>query len=80
MASERRWRAARRPGSILPDRCGRLHASESFDDDRLSSDEVRSNEDAIQDLRFVTMAELVADREQLETWSRICVDHLASQS
>jgi predicted NUDIX family phosphoesterase len=44
----------------------------------LSSDDVRSNEDAIQDLRFVTLAELATQREDLETWSRICVDHLAS--
>lgn len=43
----------------------------------LSSAEVRSNEDAIQDLCFVTLAELAAQRESLETWSRICVDHLA---
>ena len=42
----------------------------------LSSDEVRSNEDAIQDLRFATLEELLAEREDLETWSRICVDHL----
>lgn len=44
----------------------------------LSSDEVRSNEDAIQDLRFVSLAELIAQREDLEIWSRICVDHLAA--
>ena len=44
----------------------------------LSSDEVRSNEDAIQELCFATLDELAAQREQLETWSRICVDHLAS--
>lgn len=44
----------------------------------LSSDEVRSNEDAIQDLCFVSLADLTALREQLETWSRICVDHLAT--
>jgi predicted NUDIX family phosphoesterase len=43
----------------------------------LSSDEVSSNEDAIQDLQFFSLAELVAQREDLETWSRICVDHLA---
>jgi predicted NUDIX family phosphoesterase len=45
----------------------------------LSSDEVTSNEDAIQDLRFVALEELAAQREDLETWSRICVDHLISR-
>jgi predicted NUDIX family phosphoesterase len=44
----------------------------------LSSDEVKSNEDAIQDLRFHTLEELHAMRDQLETWSQICVDHLHS--
>ena len=42
----------------------------------LSSDDVRSNEDAIQDLRFDSLAELHANRDQLETWSQICIDHL----
>jgi predicted NUDIX family phosphoesterase len=42
----------------------------------LSSDEVQSNEDAIQDLGFYTLAELRAMREELETWSQIIVDHL----
>lgn len=42
----------------------------------LSGDDVQSNEDAIQDLRFETLAELHANRDQLETWSQICVDHL----
>ena len=42
----------------------------------LSSDDVKSNEDAIQDLRFHTLEELHAMRDQLETWSQICVDHL----
>jgi predicted NUDIX family phosphoesterase len=42
----------------------------------LSSDEVQSNEDAIQDLRFYTLAELRAMRDELETWSQIIVDHL----
>lgn len=44
----------------------------------LSSPEVRSNEDAIQDLTFHTLAELLAVQDQLESWSRICVDHLAA--
>lgn len=42
----------------------------------LSSDDVRSNEEAIQDLSFYTLAELRAMREDLETWSQIIVDHL----
>jgi predicted NUDIX family phosphoesterase len=42
----------------------------------LSSDEVSSNEDAIQDLRFETLEDLHASRERLETWSQICIDHL----
>lgn len=42
----------------------------------LSSGEVRSNEDAIQDLQFYTLGELRAMRDQLETWSQIIVDHL----
>lgn len=42
----------------------------------LSSDEVRSNEDAIQDLRFESLDDLHARRDQLETWSQICIDHL----
>ena len=44
----------------------------------LSSDDVQSNEAAIQDLRLHTLAELHAMRDQLETWSQICVDHLWS--
>lgn len=45
----------------------------------LSSDEVKSNEEAIQDLRFVTLADLVAGIDSLESWSKICVEHLAGQ-
>lgn len=43
----------------------------------LSSDEVSSNEDAIQDLRFHTLEELLAMYDNLETWSQILVKHLA---
>ncbi len=42
----------------------------------LSSNDVRSNEDAIQDLQFYTLGELHAMRDQLEAWSQIIVDHL----
>jgi predicted NUDIX family phosphoesterase len=45
----------------------------------LEGDEVTSNEDAIQDIRFVPLDELHRDRENLETWSRICVEHLWSE-
>ena len=44
----------------------------------LSSDDVASNEDAIQDLQFVPLAELVAGVDSLESWSKICVEHLAA--
>ena len=43
----------------------------------LSSDDVASNEDAIQDLQFVSLADLVAGLDNLESWSKICVEHLA---
>lgn len=45
----------------------------------LESDDVVSNEDAIQDLRFVPLDELVAAKDSLETWSSICVAHLQSR-
>jgi predicted NUDIX family phosphoesterase len=43
----------------------------------LGTEDVKSNEDAIQDLRFMSLEELVAEQDQLESWSKICVDHLA---
>jgi predicted NUDIX family phosphoesterase len=46
----------------------------------LETDQVTSNEDAIQDLRFATLEELVANIDKLETWSAICVKHLTAQS
>ena len=42
----------------------------------LSSGDVKSNEDAIQDLRFETLEDLHGSRDRLETWSQICIDHL----
>lgn len=45
----------------------------------LESDAVTSNEEAIQNIRFVPLEELHRDRENLETWSRICVEHLWSR-
>lgn len=44
----------------------------------LEENGVTSNEDAIQNIRFVPLDELYGDRENLETWSRICVEHLWS--
>lgn len=44
----------------------------------LDSDEVVSNEEAIQDLRFVPVEELRSGLDRLETWSAICVRHLAT--
>ena len=46
----------------------------------LSSDDVQSNEDAIQNLRFHTLQELIDSRDQLETWSQIIVDHLQASA
>lgn len=46
----------------------------------LESDDVTSNEDAIQDIQFLTLEELGARTDALETWSAICVKHLQSQS
>lgn len=40
----------------------------------LESPEVAPNEAAITDLEFLSHAELKARRDQLETWSQICVD------
>ncbi len=45
----------------------------------LDSDEVRSNEEAIQDLAFVPLERLAAQKEELESWSRICIEHLAGR-
>ena len=43
----------------------------------LESDDVVSNEEAIQDIQFLTLPELNR-QDGLETWSRICVDYLAA--
>jgi predicted NUDIX family phosphoesterase len=45
----------------------------------LENDDVVSNEDAIQDLQFVPLADLIANADGLETWSSICVQHLAQR-
>jgi predicted NUDIX family phosphoesterase len=43
----------------------------------LSQGEVSSAEDQLQQLEFLTLAELNEKREKLETWSQICVDGLS---
>ncbi|MEN3942683.1 hypothetical protein WJU23_15385 [Prosthecobacter sp. SYSU 5D2] len=45
----------------------------------LGTADVKSNEEAIQDLRFVTLDELVAEKDSLESWSKICVEYLAGK-
>jgi predicted NUDIX family phosphoesterase len=42
----------------------------------LDSDDVTSAEDNITGLRFLTLEELAAERDRLETWSQICLDGL----
>lgn len=42
----------------------------------LESDEVTPGEDNIVDLQFLSLDELQARKDQLETWSQICVDGL----
>lgn len=44
----------------------------------LDSDEVTSNEAAIQDIAFQSLEDLHREREQLETWSRICLEFLCA--
>ena len=46
----------------------------------LETADVTSNEDALQDLQFLSLAELVASKDQLESWSAMCVEHLAAAS
>ena len=46
----------------------------------LESDDVASNEDAIQDIEFLSLDELDAMKDRLETWSQICVAHLRSRA
>lgn len=44
----------------------------------LESDDVAANEDNITRLRFLSLEELAAERETLETWSQLCLDFLPS--
>ena len=43
---------------------------------RLEEAKVQKRESMITNLAFLTKAELLERRENLETWSQICVDHL----
>jgi predicted NUDIX family phosphoesterase len=45
----------------------------------LESDDVVSNEDAIQKIEFLALDELGGMMDRLETWSQICVNHLRSR-
>lgn len=45
----------------------------------LESNDVTSNEDAIQDIEFLSLDELDAMKDRLETWSQICLAHLRSR-
>jgi predicted NUDIX family phosphoesterase len=45
----------------------------------LESTAVQSNEDAIQDLEFLTLEQLQSQIDQLETWSQHCITHLAAR-
>lgn len=42
----------------------------------LETDQVAPGEANIEDIQFLTADELLAERDRLETWSQICVDHL----
>jgi predicted NUDIX family phosphoesterase len=41
-------------------------------------DQVKKNEQVITQMEFIPIAELQAKREQMETWSQICLDNLAA--
>jgi predicted NUDIX family phosphoesterase len=43
---------------------------------KLSTDLVRSNEDSIVDIEFLTLAQLQAEKESLESWSQIALNEL----
>jgi predicted NUDIX family phosphoesterase len=46
----------------------------------LGDENVAKGEACITDLRFLTLAELIERREQMETWSQICLDYLAGRA
>jgi predicted NUDIX family phosphoesterase len=41
-------------------------------------EQVKKNEQVITQMEFIPIEELKAKREQMETWSQICLDHLAA--
>ena len=41
-----------------------------------TAEQVKKNEQVITQMEFIPIAELKAKREQMETWSQICLDHL----
>ena len=43
---------------------------------KMLSPDVRNNESELVDSGFVPLSELRGQREQLETWSQLCLDHL----
>ncbi len=45
----------------------------------LENDEVTAGEDNITDLQFLTLEQLEARRDQLESWSQMCLDGLAQR-
>ena len=44
----------------------------------LTEENVAKGEACITELRFLTLPELLARREQMETWSQLCLDHVAA--
>ncbi len=46
----------------------------------LSDENVSKGEACITDLRFLSLPELVARRDQMETWSQICLDFVAEHA
>ena len=65
--------------SIIEDLAANDTAIQSFRSSvrfELESPDVSANEAAISELEFVSRDELLARRDQLETWSQICVDGL----
>jgi predicted NUDIX family phosphoesterase len=45
----------------------------------LQEENVSKGEACITDLRFLTLEELKARREQMETWSQLCLDHVLAK-
>ena len=44
----------------------------------LTEENVAKGEACITDLRFLTLPELLERRDQMETWSQLCLDHVAA--